>query len=242
MPGTRSNWHDLLITTSGSRPRGHGAPLSVSPSPAFAILRSTARSGPSRSNVSRRRADMESKNRARGDPRTRPRPAVSLLAGAGFAGTRRTSPHPTGSAALAPGSRPEPSGLGKRWSTTRCAASQPLAHGPWWVGRLGLSACWRGPVRVVHAEHRSEWCAGCWRRSGDAAANEPGTGLGIPPGYRRGRCAANNPSVRVRLLGPCPLRSTGPTQLGWPKQRAVFALLASNAGRVVSLDRLVHEL
>jgi hypothetical protein len=42
------------------------------PSPGFATLRDGARSGPSRGNVSRRRADTKRKNRARGNPRTQP--------------------------------------------------------------------------------------------------------------------------------------------------------------------------
>jgi DNA-binding SARP family transcriptional activator len=49
--------------------------------------------------------------------------------------------------------------------------------------------------------------------------------------------------MRVALLGPVSAESGG-TELGLGglKQRAVFALLALNAGRVVSLDRLVDEL
>jgi DNA-binding SARP family transcriptional activator len=49
--------------------------------------------------------------------------------------------------------------------------------------------------------------------------------------------------VRVTLLGPVSASADGlELALGGPKQRAVFALLALNAGRVVSLDRLVDEL
>ncbi len=49
--------------------------------------------------------------------------------------------------------------------------------------------------------------------------------------------------MRVALLGPVSAKSGG-TELGLGglKQRAVFALLALHAGRVVSLDRLVDEL
>jgi DNA-binding SARP family transcriptional activator len=49
--------------------------------------------------------------------------------------------------------------------------------------------------------------------------------------------------MRVALLGPVSAEFGG-TELGLGglKQRAVFALLALNAGRVVSLDRLVDEL
>jgi DNA-binding SARP family transcriptional activator len=47
----------------------------------------------------------------------------------------------------------------------------------------------------------------------------------------------------VTLLGPVAAESDGiALRLGGPKQRAVFALLALNANRVVSLDRLVNEL
>ncbi len=49
--------------------------------------------------------------------------------------------------------------------------------------------------------------------------------------------------MRVSLLGPVSAESGGTEfRLGGLKQRAVFALLALNAGRVVSLDRLVDEL
>jgi DNA-binding SARP family transcriptional activator len=52
------------------------------------------------------------------------------------------------------------------------------------------------------------------------------------------------PPVEVRLLGP--VEMVGPDgqvlDVGGLKQRAVFSLLASEAGRVVSLDRLVSEL
>jgi len=45
------------------------------------------------------------------------------------------------------------------------------------------------------------------------------------------------------LLGPVGAEVDGvAVPLGGPKQRTVFALLALNAGRVVSLDRLIHEL
>src|SRR5919202_4728534 len=49
--------------------------------------------------------------------------------------------------------------------------------------------------------------------------------------------------MRVALLGPVSASSAGTeVVLGGLKQRAVFALLVLNAGRVVSLDRLVDEL
>jgi DNA-binding SARP family transcriptional activator len=49
--------------------------------------------------------------------------------------------------------------------------------------------------------------------------------------------------VRVTLLGPVSAECDGTElNLGGLKQRAVFALLALNAGRVVPLDRLVDEL
>ncbi len=50
-------------------------------------------------------------------------------------------------------------------------------------------------------------------------------------------------AMRVSLLGPVSADSAGTELgLGGMKQRAVFALLALNAGHVVSLDRLVDEL
>src|SRR5215210_3804743 len=49
--------------------------------------------------------------------------------------------------------------------------------------------------------------------------------------------------MRVMLLGPVAAAAGGmELTLGGLKQRAVFALLALNAGRVVPLDRLVDEL
>src|SRR3954471_21624496 len=49
--------------------------------------------------------------------------------------------------------------------------------------------------------------------------------------------------MRVTLLGPVAAVAGGKDlALGGLKQRAVFALLALNAGRVVPLDRLVDEL
>ena len=48
--------------------------------------------------------------------------------------------------------------------------------------------------------------------------------------------------VEVRLLGPLGLTIDGAERdLGSPKQRCVFAVLALSAGQVVSVDRLVHE-
>jgi DNA-binding SARP family transcriptional activator len=49
--------------------------------------------------------------------------------------------------------------------------------------------------------------------------------------------------VKVSLLGPVSAESGGAeVNLGGRQQRAVFALLALNAGRVVPMDRLVDEL
>ncbi|HJQ73973.1 MAG TPA: BTAD domain-containing putative transcriptional regulator, partial [Gaiellaceae bacterium] len=49
--------------------------------------------------------------------------------------------------------------------------------------------------------------------------------------------------VEFAVLGPLEARSDGePIPLGGPKQRALLALLLLEAGRVVSLDRLVDEL
>ncbi len=51
------------------------------------------------------------------------------------------------------------------------------------------------------------------------------------------------PRVRVTLFGPVAAAADGVAlPLGGLKQRAVFALMALNAGRVVALDRLVDEL
>ena len=83
----------------------------------------------------------------------------------------------------------------------------------------------------------------CWRRTGDAAATAPGTGLGFPRWLSAKTLQCNTPNVRVRLLGPVSAEVDGARlNLGGLKQRAVFALLALNAGHVVSLDRLVQEL
>jgi hypothetical protein len=49
-------------------------------------------------------------------------------------------------------------------------------------------------------------------------------------------------SASVRLLGPVGLDVDGrPCDLGPPKQRAVFAVLAVHAGQVVSTDRIIGE-
>jgi DNA-binding SARP family transcriptional activator len=49
--------------------------------------------------------------------------------------------------------------------------------------------------------------------------------------------------VQFDILGPLQVRDAGrPLVLGRPKQRAVLAILLLNAGRAVSLDRLVDEL
>ena len=61
----------------------------------------------------------------------------------------------------------------------------------------------------------------------------------FPVGAAGGRLSP----MRVTLLGPVSADSGGTELgLGGMKQRAVFALLALNAGRVMSLDRLVDEL
>jgi DNA-binding SARP family transcriptional activator len=47
--------------------------------------------------------------------------------------------------------------------------------------------------------------------------------------------------VEVRLLGPLEVRlGDGPVDLGPRKQRAVLAMLALEAGRTVSVDRLAE--
>src|ERR1700712_3619415 len=49
--------------------------------------------------------------------------------------------------------------------------------------------------------------------------------------------------MRIALFGSVEVISGGvPVPLGGPKQRAVFGLLALNAGRVVPLDRLIADL
>ncbi|HLG07454.1 MAG TPA: BTAD domain-containing putative transcriptional regulator [Gaiellaceae bacterium] len=54
---------------------------------------------------------------------------------------------------------------------------------------------------------------------------------------------AGDPAMELRLLGPLGAMKGGSTvSLGGPKPRALLALLALDAGRVVSVDRLVEEL
>ena len=49
--------------------------------------------------------------------------------------------------------------------------------------------------------------------------------------------------MEVRLLGPLEVRlGDGPVDLGPRKQRAVLAMLALDAGRTVSVDRLAEGL
>ncbi len=49
--------------------------------------------------------------------------------------------------------------------------------------------------------------------------------------------------MQFDILGPLQVRDAGrPLLLGRPKQRAVLAILLLDAGKVVSLDRLVEEL
>ena len=51
------------------------------------------------------------------------------------------------------------------------------------------------------------------------------------------------PQLEFRILGPLEVVADGsPLPLGGPKQRALLAVLAINAGRVVSLDRLTEDL
>ena len=52
-----------------------------------------------------------------------------------------------------------------------------------------------------------------------------------------------NAELEVRLLGPLEvLKQEQPIPLGGPKPRALLAALALDAGRVVSVDRLVENL
>ncbi|MFI7574419.1 winged helix-turn-helix domain-containing protein [Micromonospora sp. NPDC049497] len=50
--------------------------------------------------------------------------------------------------------------------------------------------------------------------------------------------------MEVRLLGPLELLTTvdSPLAIGTPKQRLVLAMLATDAGRLVTIDQLVDEL
>ena len=49
--------------------------------------------------------------------------------------------------------------------------------------------------------------------------------------------------LRVEVLGPIEVRSDGRTiEIGRGKQRALLAVLALNAGKVVSTGRLIDEL
>ncbi|HEU5111293.1 MAG TPA: transcriptional regulator, partial [Micromonosporaceae bacterium] len=49
--------------------------------------------------------------------------------------------------------------------------------------------------------------------------------------------------MHLRVLGPLEVRAAGDVvPLGPRKQRTVLAMLALNAGRIVSLDQLVDEL
>ncbi|MGH3128893.1 MAG: BTAD domain-containing putative transcriptional regulator, partial [Gaiellaceae bacterium] len=58
-----------------------------------------------------------------------------------------------------------------------------------------------------------------------------------------GATGAGAPELEVRLLGPIDVRRAGtPVALGGPKPRALLAALALEAGRVVSVDRLVEAL
>ena len=51
------------------------------------------------------------------------------------------------------------------------------------------------------------------------------------------------PQLEFRILGPLEVAADGTLlQLGGPKQRALLAVLAINAGRVVSVDRLTEDL
>ena len=80
-------------------------------------------------------------------------------------------------------------------------------------------------------------CGQCKWGIGDSPLRGPAGGLS---GWRV-RCHTG--AVLVTLLGPVAAEAGGVSlRLGGVKQRAVFALLASNANRVVSLDRLVDEL
>lgn len=93
--------------------------------------------------------------------------------------------------------------------------------------------CWVvGVGRWNERCYRSE--GDIWNRGGLAGPVDVCSGGGV-------RCQTG--AVFVTLLGPVAAESDGVAlRLGGPKQRAVFALLALNANRVVPLDRLVDEL
>src|SRR6185295_6392643 len=69
-----------------------------------------------------------------------------------------------------------------------------------------------------------------------------------PPGRRNVLTAyattgAVTSQVRIRILGPLEVSGGGrPVPVTAPKQRAILALLAANAGRVVRVESLVTEL
>ena len=63
----------------------------------------------------------------------------------------------------------------------------------------------------------------------------PASDLAAPsePSYRES-------TLKVRVLGPLEVLIDGvPVRLGGPKQRAVFALLAAEVGKPVSVDTLI---
>ena len=69
-----------------------------------------------------------------------------------------------------------------------------------------------------------------------------GPTLGGLPGDG-GRASAPRSTLLLHLLGPLSASLDGaPLDLGSPKQRAVLAVLALEAGRVVSTDRLIDLL
>src|SRR5262249_36564898 len=66
------------------------------------------------------------------------------------------------------------------------------------------------------------------------------SGRAFPTGYPTTtvRCVLD-----FRILGPVEVVADGrPVVLGGPKQRATLAILLLNANRIVSIDRLAHEL
>ena len=79
---------------------------------------------------------------------------------------------------------------------------------------------------------RLTWRLSGWLRSGCHRENDRVSDVMGRSGVR----------VEVRLLGPVGLSIDGTERdLGSPKQRCVFAVLALSAGQVVSVDRLVQE-
>src|SRR3954447_23507809 len=146
---------------------------------------------------------------------------------------RRDRPDPADGAACPSGIGHRASGRSRsRWQ--RCSVEVPARRGDagWWLVLVDDPTLSRGfSDRVLFL----------WQRGVSVSRS--------PRRSRTERVTANSlltcetRAVRVLLLGPVGAEVGGAAvPLGGPKQRAVFTLLALNAGRVVSLDRLIQEL